>query len=127
MSLAEAPQDVLLEVVKRLDLVDLFNFLSVCRAIRELQWQKSLWLHALVRMREVEMQPIPLSNVKQLDSMSRQELQDAARRAFRLKKNLNSDKPVGYSSRSSADMRYATVLCVELHSKTRRQPLSQLD
>ncbi|KAJ7160435.1 hypothetical protein C8R46DRAFT_369560 [Mycena filopes] len=93
MSLAEAPQDVLLEVVKSLDLIDLFKFLSVCRALRALQCQKSLWLHALVRLREVEMQPLPLLNAKQLDSMSRQDLQDAARRAVRLKRNLNSDKP----------------------------------
>ncbi|KAJ7160418.1 hypothetical protein C8R46DRAFT_1286230 [Mycena filopes] len=100
MSLAAAPQDVLLEVVKRLDLIGLFNILSVCRTFRELQWQKSLWLHALVRLREVEMQPLPLSNVKQLDSMSRQELQDVARRAVRLKKNLNSDKPTPVKTRT---------------------------
>ncbi|KAJ7160441.1 hypothetical protein C8R46DRAFT_1286261 [Mycena filopes] len=94
MSLVAVPQDVLLELVEELDLVDLSNFLSVCRATRELQWAKSLWRHALVRMRDVERLPLPLPNVKQHDSMSRKELQDAAQRAVRLKKNLNSDKPM---------------------------------
>ncbi|KAJ7160378.1 hypothetical protein C8R46DRAFT_1354070 [Mycena filopes] len=94
MSFAEAPQDVLLEVIKQLDVVDLFNLLSVCRTIRELQWQKTLWLDALARIREVEMHPLPLAPAMQLDSMSREELQAVAHRAHRLTQNLTSDKPV---------------------------------
>ncbi|KAJ7723774.1 hypothetical protein B0H16DRAFT_1737041 [Mycena metata] len=46
MSLCEIPQDVLLEVVKHFDVADLLRFLSVYQSTRELQLQRSLWLHA---------------------------------------------------------------------------------
>ncbi|KAJ7160427.1 hypothetical protein C8R46DRAFT_1354110 [Mycena filopes] len=112
MSVAEAPQDVLLEVFKQLDLVDLFSFLSVCRAVRDLQWQKSLWLHALVRIREVEMHPLPLSPATKLDSMSCKELQNVAQRAHRLTKNLKSDKPMPITTRTLAIETYASCVCL---------------
>ncbi|KAJ7022558.1 hypothetical protein C8F04DRAFT_235918 [Mycena alexandri] len=93
MSLAEVPQDVLLELVKQFDVADLLSFLSVCHGIRELQLQKSLWLHALVRIRDVEMHPLPLPSVEPLDTLSLEQLQHAARQANRLMKNFKSDSP----------------------------------
>ncbi|KAF7328338.1 hypothetical protein MVEN_02549300 [Mycena venus] len=93
LSVAEFPQDVLLELFKHLDVVDLINFLSICRVIRELQYERTLWIHALVRLKQVEMQPLPLPLGKTLDTLSLHELQDTVRRANRLANNLKSDHP----------------------------------
>ncbi|KAJ7723788.1 hypothetical protein B0H16DRAFT_1597936 [Mycena metata] len=93
MSFSEVPQDVLLEVVKHFDVADLLNFLSVCQSTRELQLQKSLWLHALVQIRDVERQPLPLSNAEPLDTLTLERLQHAARQANRLMKNFKSASP----------------------------------
>ncbi|KAJ6585836.1 hypothetical protein B0H19DRAFT_1110831 [Mycena capillaripes] len=89
-SVADLPPDVLLEVVKQLDAADLISFLSTCRVIRELQLQRTLWLHALIRIRQVEMQPLPLAKP---EALSLPELQNAVRHACRLMKILRSDKP----------------------------------
>ncbi|KAJ7766043.1 hypothetical protein B0H16DRAFT_1522863 [Mycena metata] len=93
MSLTEIPQDVLLELVKEFDVADLLRFLSVCHSICELQLQRSLWLHALVRIRDLQMQPLPLSNAEPLDTLSLEQLQHAARQANRLMRNFKSDSP----------------------------------
>ncbi|KAJ6451316.1 hypothetical protein C8R45DRAFT_91801 [Mycena sanguinolenta] len=93
MSLAEFPQDVLMELAKQLDIQDLFNFLATCCVICELQHEQTLWVDALTRIKEVDLQPLPLSTAKSLETLSARELQNVARQALRLRKNLQSDKP----------------------------------
>ncbi|KAJ6521083.1 hypothetical protein DFH09DRAFT_1193274 [Mycena vulgaris] len=97
LSVAGFPQDVLLELFKHLDVTDLITFLSICRIIRELQCERTLWIHALIRLKQVEMQPLPLPLGKTLDVLSLHELQNTVRRAnrlaLRLANNLKSDHP----------------------------------
>ncbi|KAJ6541304.1 hypothetical protein B0H10DRAFT_2203487 [Mycena sp. CBHHK59/15] len=93
-SIAEFPQDILLELAKEFDVADLMNFLSVCRLLRELQSHRSLWLTALNRIREVDKQPLPISTSEALSTLSLPELQHAARQANRLMKNFKSDNLV---------------------------------
>jgi hypothetical protein len=112
MSLQELPLDVLLELVKLLCVGDLISFLSVrrkfcsplccltsmtssqtCRVTRKLEFQRTLWLDALVRIQEVEMQPVALPNGQALDSLSLSELQNTVRQANRLMNNFKSDNP----------------------------------
>jgi hypothetical protein len=66
---------------------------KICRVIRELRFQRSLWLEALSRIREIELQPLPLSTPDSLDKLSLCELQTVARRADRLRRNLESENP----------------------------------
>jgi hypothetical protein len=100
---------VLLELVKLLCVGDLISFLSVrrklcsliccltssqtCRVAQKLEFQPTLWLDALVRIQEVEMQPAALPNGQALDSLSLSELQDTVRQANRLMNNFKSDNP----------------------------------
>ncbi|KAJ6585749.1 hypothetical protein B0H19DRAFT_427066 [Mycena capillaripes] len=91
--IAELPQDVLLELAKQLNIADLFGLLSLCRVIREVQFERTLWVNALIRLREVEMQPLPLSTAETLETLSLQQLQNAAQRANRLMLNFTSDRP----------------------------------
>jgi hypothetical protein len=112
MKVEELPQDVLLEIVQRLNLRDLLAFLSVyfnscgrptilyisqvlqtCHVICKLRFQRSLWLEALIRLKEIEYQPLPLSTADPLETLSLPELQSVARRADRLKKNWQSNTP----------------------------------
>ncbi|KAJ7858159.1 hypothetical protein B0H13DRAFT_1154237 [Mycena leptocephala] len=93
MSLQELPLDVLLELVKLLCVGDLISFLSTCRVTRKLEFQRTLWLDALVRIQEVEMQPVALPNGQALDSLSLSELQNTVRQANRLMNNFKSDNP----------------------------------
>ncbi|KAJ7837984.1 hypothetical protein B0H14DRAFT_1091399 [Mycena olivaceomarginata] len=91
MKVEELPQDVLLEIAQRLNLRDLLAFLSTCHGIRQLRFQRSLWLGALVRLKEIELQPLPLSTATPLETLSLPELQSIARRADRLKRNWQSN------------------------------------
>ncbi|KAJ7820281.1 hypothetical protein B0H13DRAFT_2130484 [Mycena leptocephala] len=84
MSLQELPLDVLLELVKLLCVGDLISFLSTCRVTRKLEFHRTLWLDALVRIQEVEMQPVALPNGQALDSLAK---------ANRLMNNFKSDNP----------------------------------
>jgi hypothetical protein len=111
LNITDLPLDVLLELAKLLDIADLAILLSVrrklytqrrfkcltssqtCRVIRKLEFQRTLWLDALVRIREVEMQPVPLPNGQALDSLSLSELQNIVRQANRLMNNFKSDHP----------------------------------
>ncbi|KAJ7738304.1 hypothetical protein B0H16DRAFT_1465756 [Mycena metata] len=90
MSLTEFPQDLLLEVANQLDIGDLVNFLSLCRVIRELQLHRILWLNALARIKTVELQPLPVSNLQEL---SLAQLQRTARQTARLLTNFKSESP----------------------------------
>ncbi|KAJ7726128.1 hypothetical protein B0H16DRAFT_1780760 [Mycena metata] len=92
-SILELPEDILLELAKELDVVDLVSFLSTCRVIRKVKLHKSLWLDALVRIQEVERQPHPLSNTQNLSTLSLQQLQHTAQQINRLMKNWRSDNP----------------------------------
>ncbi|KAJ7855810.1 hypothetical protein B0H13DRAFT_2283588 [Mycena leptocephala] len=76
LSITEFPQDLLLELAKRLDVADLLSFLSLCRISRELQFERTLWLDALIRIRKVEMQPLPMSPADSVDTLSPTELQN---------------------------------------------------
>ncbi|KAJ7843949.1 hypothetical protein B0H13DRAFT_2412134 [Mycena leptocephala] len=93
LNITEFPQDILLELAKRLDVADLLSLLSLCRITRGLQFERTLWLDALIRIREVEMQPLPLSTADSVDTLSLSELQNIVRRADRLMKNFQSEKP----------------------------------
>ncbi|KAJ7883588.1 hypothetical protein B0H13DRAFT_2538098 [Mycena leptocephala] len=93
LSITEFPQDILLELAKRLDVADLLSLLSLCRITRRLQLERTLWLDALIRIRQVEMQPFPLSTADSVDTLSLSELQNAVRRADRLIKIFKSEKP----------------------------------
>ncbi|KAJ7349807.1 hypothetical protein DFH08DRAFT_125102 [Mycena albidolilacea] len=93
MKLEELPQDDLLELAQRLNVRDLLAFLSTCHVIRQLQFQRSLWLGALIRLKEIELQPLPLSTATPLETLSLLELQSVARRADRLKRNWQSNNP----------------------------------
>ncbi|KAJ7022583.1 hypothetical protein C8F04DRAFT_236525 [Mycena alexandri] len=90
LCITEFPQDVLLELANKLDVGDLVNFLSTCRVIREIQFQRILWLNALARIRAVELQPLPVSNLQELTLA---QLQRAARQTARLLKNFKSESP----------------------------------
>jgi hypothetical protein len=70
-----------------------YLFSKLCRIIRELQFERTLWLDALIRIREVEMQPLPMSPADSVDTLSLPELQNIVRRADRLMKNFRSEKP----------------------------------
>ncbi|KAJ7289812.1 hypothetical protein C8J57DRAFT_1278466 [Mycena rebaudengoi] len=48
----DVSEDVLFEITKRLDCDGLLNFLSTCRLMRELLSQRTIWLDALVRIKE---------------------------------------------------------------------------
>ncbi|KAJ6522291.1 hypothetical protein B0H19DRAFT_1203079 [Mycena capillaripes] len=93
MSLTTLPQDVLLELVRHLDVADLLNFLSICRVIREIQAEKSLWLDALLRIKEVQQQPLPIFDWGALDTLSLAELQNIVQRTNRLMNNWKSESP----------------------------------
>ncbi|KAJ7872393.1 hypothetical protein B0H13DRAFT_2280273 [Mycena leptocephala] len=84
LSITEFPQDILLELAKRLDVADLLSLLS---------FERTFWLEALMRIRDVEMQPLPLSTADSVDMLSLSELQNVVRRADRLMKNFKSEKP----------------------------------
>ncbi|KAJ7700981.1 hypothetical protein B0H16DRAFT_1826349 [Mycena metata] len=90
-SILEFPEDTLLDLTKHLDAADLIRLLSTCRAIRKAQLRKSLWIDALIRIRDAERQPHPLSNVKDLSTLSLHQLQHAAHQANRRMKNWRSD------------------------------------
>ncbi|KAJ7837988.1 hypothetical protein B0H14DRAFT_1091432 [Mycena olivaceomarginata] len=92
MKIEEVPQDVLLEIAKRLNVRDLLAFISTCRIIRQFRFERSLWLEALIRLKE-EYQSLPLSTADPLETLSLPELQSVARRADRLKKNWQSNNP----------------------------------
>ncbi|KAJ7902416.1 hypothetical protein B0H13DRAFT_2026331 [Mycena leptocephala] len=70
LSITEFPQDILLELAKRLDVADLLSLLSLCRITRGLQCERTLWLDALIRIKE-----------------------NIVRRVDRLRKNFKSEKP----------------------------------
>ncbi|KAJ7160323.1 hypothetical protein C8R46DRAFT_366968 [Mycena filopes] len=91
MSLVDLPEDILLELCRRLVVSDLVNLLSTCRVMRNLQLQRTLWLDALTRIRTVEMYPLPPINPSDL---SLPHLQQIARRASRLILNFESEKPL---------------------------------
>ncbi|KAJ7237893.1 hypothetical protein B0H12DRAFT_1138114 [Mycena haematopus] len=112
LSIDEFPQDVLLELAKYLDIADLISFLSICRGIRELQSERTLWIDALVRLRQVEMQPPPLSCGMPLNALSMAHLQNAARRANQLMKNLKSDVPRPVCIRTLFVDPGAKILCI---------------
>ncbi|KAJ7726124.1 hypothetical protein B0H16DRAFT_1780754 [Mycena metata] len=92
-SILELPEDILLELTKDLDIADLISLLSTCRVIRKVQFQKSLWLDSLARIREVERQPHALSNAQALSTLSLQQLQHTAQQVNRFMKNWRSHNP----------------------------------
>ncbi|KAJ7688555.1 hypothetical protein B0H17DRAFT_1135527 [Mycena rosella] len=92
LQLTQVPQDVLLELAKELDVADLFSFLSTCHVIRELRSHRTLWLDALVQIRDVQRQPLPYSP-EAINSSSLLELESIARRANRLINNFKTDNP----------------------------------
>ncbi|KAJ7878250.1 hypothetical protein B0H13DRAFT_2346708 [Mycena leptocephala] len=94
LSIAQVPTDILLEFAKELDIADLLSFLSLCRSIRKLRFQRALWLDALIRICEVQMQPLPLLTAAELDVLSLLELQNVVQQAHRLMENLQSSTPL---------------------------------
>ncbi|KAF7335389.1 F-box domain-containing protein [Mycena venus] len=99
-TVADLPPDVLLELAKELDVADLLGFLSVCRVIRELQFQRTLWLNAIARIKEVENHPLPVSDSEVLETLSLPELQGIVRQANRLVNNFKSDRPRPFCMRT---------------------------
>ncbi|KAJ7776018.1 hypothetical protein DFH07DRAFT_799034, partial [Mycena maculata] len=92
-TLTDLPPDLLLQFAKLLDLPDLLSLIWTCSAIRDVQFEKTLWLDALRRVRHVEMQPLPLPVGIELSVFSQRQLRDAALRTNRLMKNLHSERP----------------------------------
>jgi hypothetical protein len=87
-------------------------FSQICRTIRELRFQRALWLDALIRIREVQMQPLPLSTTEALDALSLPELQIAVQQAHRLMQNLQSDTPLPVRIHTFSVNAGAQVLCI---------------
>ncbi|KAJ7922505.1 hypothetical protein B0H13DRAFT_1865685 [Mycena leptocephala] len=111
-SLADFPQDVFLEIAKQLDVGDLLNFLAICRPVRELRFQRSLWLDALERIRTVEMHSTSLPNWVPIDTVPLQELQDAVRRAGRLLPNFQSSTPRPVTIRTLSMGSMTRIFCI---------------
>ncbi|KAJ7157693.1 hypothetical protein C8R43DRAFT_997320 [Mycena crocata] len=101
-SMAELPQDVLLELAQQLDVVDLMSLLATCRSIRGLQAQKTLWLNVLTRIQKRQNQPIPFHKEADRESLSLEELQTAVQRVHRLMQNFQSPQPRPTSIRTLA-------------------------
>ncbi|KAJ7817640.1 hypothetical protein B0H13DRAFT_1922802, partial [Mycena leptocephala] len=112
LSIAQVPEDILLEFAKQLDVADLLSFLSVCRTIRALRFQRALWLDALIRIREVQMQPLPLLTAEALDVLSLLELQNVVQQAHRLMENLQSSTPLPIRIRTFSVDAGARILCI---------------
>ncbi|KAJ7802933.1 hypothetical protein B0H13DRAFT_1931627 [Mycena leptocephala] len=93
LSITKFPQEILLELAKRLDVADLLSLISLCLITRGLQFERTLWLDTLIRIRGVEMQPLPLLTADSVDMLSLSKLQNIVRRADRLMKNFQSEKP----------------------------------
>ncbi|KAJ7366091.1 hypothetical protein DFH08DRAFT_833492 [Mycena albidolilacea] len=91
--LTDLPEDVFFELAKQLDVDDLINLLSSCQVMWRLRSQRIIWVDALVRLREIHNQPVPLSNREALNIASLRELQDSAGHSNRLMRNLSSDSP----------------------------------
>jgi hypothetical protein len=88
------------------------DFYQICRVIRELQSEKTLWLDALIRIREVEMNPLPLPTGDALDALSLSELQNVVRRVDRLMKNLKSEKPRPIRIDDFSIERWTRIFCI---------------
>ncbi|KAF8189559.1 hypothetical protein K438DRAFT_1936035, partial [Mycena galopus ATCC 62051] len=112
LGIAEFPQDVLMEVAKLLDVGDLLSFLSTCHAIRELQFEKSVWLGTLNWIKKVESRPLPLSTAESPETLSVSELQNIARQSHRLRSNLQSDKPRIFHTRSLSVTPCLSFFCI---------------
>ncbi|KAJ7809437.1 hypothetical protein B0H13DRAFT_1927923 [Mycena leptocephala] len=112
LSIALVPEDILLEFAKELDVADLLSFLSLCRTIRELRFRRALWLDALIRIREVQMQPLPLLTAEALDVLSLLELQNLVQQAHRLMENLQSGTPLPIRIRTFSVDAGARILCI---------------
>jgi hypothetical protein len=119
LGIAGFPPDVLLELAKQLDVADNHgarsaetDFYQICRVIRELQSEKTLWLDALIRIREVEMNPLPLPTGDALDALSLSELQNVVRRVDRLMKNLKSEKPRPIRIDDFSIERWTRIFCI---------------
>jgi hypothetical protein len=88
------------------------DFYQICRVIRELQSEKTLWLNALLHIREVEMNPLPLSTGDALDALSLPELQNVVRRVDRVMKNLKSDNPRPIRIDNFSIERWTRIFCI---------------
>ncbi|KAJ7872432.1 hypothetical protein B0H13DRAFT_1895378 [Mycena leptocephala] len=112
LDIAQVPEDILLEFAKELDVADLLSFLSLYRTIRELRFRRALWLDALIRIREVQMQPLPLLTAEALDALSLLELQNLVQQAHRLMENLQSGTPLPVRIRTFSVDTGPPILCI---------------
>ncbi|KAJ7646436.1 hypothetical protein DFH06DRAFT_578648 [Mycena polygramma] len=112
MSLTHLPYDTLLDFAKQLDVRDFLHFLSICRVMRELGCHRTLWLNALLRIKRVEMHPIPFFTQEEIDTMSLPELQNVVRKVDRLMKNFSSHKPRPIRIQTLAIDSGSSVSCV---------------
>ncbi|KAJ7215211.1 hypothetical protein B0H12DRAFT_356493 [Mycena haematopus] len=112
LGIADFPQDVLLELVKHLNVSDLISFLSICRAIRELQLERTLWINALTRLKQVEMQSPPLLSASSLDTMSLAQLQNTVQRANQLMNNFKSSQPRPARIHSVSVHPHSRIICI---------------
>ncbi|KAJ7605690.1 hypothetical protein DFH06DRAFT_1252553 [Mycena polygramma] len=109
VSLAQLPQDVLLEIANQLDVADVLNLLAICRPLRELQFERGLWLDALKRIITIQMQPVPCDDP---ESLTLAQLQDVVHRACRLMRNLLSEAPRLVSTRVVSITRMDRIFCI---------------
>ncbi|KAJ6518166.1 hypothetical protein C8R47DRAFT_1086214 [Mycena vitilis] len=93
------PSDVILEISLRLDLGDAIALLSTCTLLRQLLEEKSFWLHALDRVRRIQMHPIAVPIRQELSDLSLAQLQEAGKRTNRLMKNWLGESPKSESVR----------------------------
>ncbi|KAF7298709.1 F-box domain-containing protein [Mycena indigotica] len=129
-SLAHWPDDLLLRLVKDLDLCDIINLLAVrtspltkgarsladghwqtCRAFRALQEYRTLWLDAVALIQRVKLHPLPLTEAE-TETVPLARLQQVVRRANWLLKNLHSEAPRPTWTRVLEIGKPGKILCV---------------
>ncbi|KAJ7897760.1 hypothetical protein B0H13DRAFT_2337743 [Mycena leptocephala] len=127
MSFAELPSDLLLQLGKELPPDALLNLLQICRSMRQIQSERSLWLDALAYIQYRQRHPLPVLGADNLDMLSVQELQTTVRRVIRLMKNWDSEAPQPFvttkfsvTSRSEVHCIPGSGLLVEVTSNPRR-------
>ncbi|KAJ7160395.1 hypothetical protein C8R46DRAFT_1354084 [Mycena filopes] len=116
---ARCPSEMLLEFARHMDFRDLLNFLATCRRFRELRLERNIWLAALTHLRRVQMQPLPIAHLDDLDTLGRDELERIARRAGRLLRKFRAHQalddppqPVSIHRNFSVES-YAKLICIE--------------
>ncbi|KDQ51548.1 hypothetical protein JAAARDRAFT_504154 [Jaapia argillacea MUCL 33604] len=90
-SLSQLPGDIILEILRNVDLEDVLSLLVTCRNFYCIRETRSLWLRLLKRMDRRH--PLPCSFDEDLTKMDLQSLIATTMRARRLRNNWARDEP----------------------------------